>query len=429
MIDANGTTGHETSDSIGDYGEPQAENRGGRHFHAYLKDNNLAAVNTLLETDGPTYTYKGNGRLDRIDYIVIPTHNLDTVKQCEVIDYIDMHQKDEDHLPVACTIEFRQPGRIRSTRPKRDRRKLRSQHHQQLFRDQLAQVPLMTWQTELNDHSDIANLQVNTIADNIFKVDPVRPRKSYITDATFALIRLRRATTRARRAWTADSTSTRAITATAKLAYQLLEATIPTITAAAALYDSSSLLRLVDTGIKMVFHQALGEELQLAAEAFLRHTEPQLTHAIQHDKAMMLSDHADKLTNHIKGHATREEWAEAKLLMRFGGRPPRCATEHPYVEDENGRPIPDADQQAEAELTYFAKAEHSKFNDPQDICDVYNQHAKEATTIRVLFDTPIDNIMTKYEFEDLCQQSKTGRSGGPDGITQDLTHIAPKQIL
>ena len=80
----------------------------------------------------------------------------------------------------------------------------------------------MTWKTELNDHSDIANLQVNTIADNIFKVDPIRPKQSYITDTTFALIRLRRATTRARRAWTADSTSSRAIAATAKLAYQLL---------------------------------------------------------------------------------------------------------------------------------------------------------------------------------------------------------------
>ena len=46
----------------------------------------------------------------------------------------------------------------------------------------------MTWKTELNDHSDIANLQVNSIADAIFKLDPIRPKQSYITDTTFALI-------------------------------------------------------------------------------------------------------------------------------------------------------------------------------------------------------------------------------------------------
>ena len=52
----------------------------------------------------------------------------------------------------------------------------------------------------------------------------------------------------------------------------------------------------------------------------------------------------------------------------------------------------------------------------------------EASTIRALQDTPLDNIMTKCECEDLFQESKEGRSGGPDGLTQDLTKIAPKQM-
>ena len=75
-------------------------------------------------------------------------------------------------------------------RPPRDAQKLRSPHHQQIFRAQLATAPLMAWRTELNDHVDIAALQVNVVADNTFRRDPVRPRKIYISDTTFALIRL-----------------------------------------------------------------------------------------------------------------------------------------------------------------------------------------------------------------------------------------------
>ena len=52
----------------------------------------------------------------------------------------------------------------------------------------------------------------------------------------------------------------------------------------------------------------------------------------------------------------------------------------------------------------------------------------EASTARVLQDAPLENLMTKCESEGLLQQSKTGRSGGPDGITDDLTRIAPEEM-
>ena len=286
----------------------------------------------------------------------------------------------------------------------------------------------MTWKTELNDHVDIANLRVNTIADNVFRPDPVRPRTTYVTDPTLALIRLRRAANRATRAYHADATSSRATEAKVKLAYQLYEATIPTITAVEALKDISTLTTMVDTAIRMVHYLTPVEEMQLAARAFLHRAEPQLTHAIRADKTAMLDTHADKLTDSLKANASRQEWMEAKTLLRFGGRPPRCATEHPYLEDDDGTPIQDRGQQAEAELMYFAKAEHSTFKTPQDICDNYNQHALEATTLRALQDTPLEKLMTEYECEDLFHQSKMGRSGGPDGITDDLTKIAPKEM-
>ena len=196
-----------------------------------------------------------------------------------------------------------------------------------------------------------------------------------------ALIRLRRAVNRATRANHADSESTRAKEATVKLAYQLYEATVPTITAVEALRDISTLITMVDTAIRMMHYQAPIEEMQLAACAFMQQTQQQITNAIRADKTAMLDAHADQLTDSLKANASRQEWMEAKTRMRFGGLPPRCATEHPYLEDENGHPIPDHEQQAEAELTYFAKAEHSTFRTPADICNTCNHHALVASTM------------------------------------------------
>ena len=55
-IDANGTTGYEVTQNIGDYGDPQEENRGGNHCHAFLREHGLAAVNAVCETEGPSCT-------------------------------------------------------------------------------------------------------------------------------------------------------------------------------------------------------------------------------------------------------------------------------------------------------------------------------------------------------------------------------------
>ena len=112
----------------------------------------------------------------------------------------------------------------------------------------------MTWQTDLNDHVSIANLQANTIADNMFRRDPVRPRKTYITDTTFALIRLRRAVNRATRAYQADSETRWAKETAIKLACQLREATVLTITAAEVLTDISTLIALMNVATRMVHY-------------------------------------------------------------------------------------------------------------------------------------------------------------------------------
>ena len=48
-------------------------------------------MNTVCETEGPTYTYEGSGHLDRVDYVAIPINCVHAGNESEVIDCIDMH--------------------------------------------------------------------------------------------------------------------------------------------------------------------------------------------------------------------------------------------------------------------------------------------------------------------------------------------------
>ena len=138
MIDANGAAGYNVSDSIGDYGDPQEKNRGGNHFHAYLRGRRLAAVNAICDADGPGYTYTYNGHPDRIDYIAVPIDSARAGTHSEVIDCIDMHETDEDHLPVLRTMKFRLNACSRTLRPLRDARKMICRQHQELFSSTLS---------------------------------------------------------------------------------------------------------------------------------------------------------------------------------------------------------------------------------------------------------------------------------------------------
>ena len=168
--------------------------------------------------------------------------------------------------------------------------------------------------------------------------------------------------------------------------------------------------------------------MALAAISYLNDTSRQLTNAIERDRSNFLEKHADDAKASFINNDSRGLWQSVKKLLRFGGRPARIGVDHAFIIDEEGNPIPDSTAQAEAELDYFAKAEHSIITDAEDIATKYNRNAMSAATTRVLFDTPIENIMTKEENKAAFTIAKMGRRGGTDGLTDDLCRIAPDQM-
>ena len=140
MIDANATTGDIVSTSIGDSGTRLPENRGGRFFHQYLKDTKLTAVNTVVDSDTHDWTYRKGGKVERIDYIAIPTDHVDTATAADVIDTLDMHQPDEDHLPLAMHQSYTAMAHSKGTHPPLDKRKMADPAIVESFRRELAML-------------------------------------------------------------------------------------------------------------------------------------------------------------------------------------------------------------------------------------------------------------------------------------------------
>eukprot|EP00959_Pyramimonas_sp_CCMP1952_P434905 9106546-Pyramimonas_sp.AAC.1 len=122
------------------------------------------------------------------------------MSEVAVLHEVDLIRKQGDHFPVVSRLCWVR-GSVRAARQGAvfDARKLQGETVCDKFRAQIASLELPVWEKNMNDHLLELNASVLDAANERFKKDPVRPRKTYIQDNTFWLIRVRRAIQRALR--------------------------------------------------------------------------------------------------------------------------------------------------------------------------------------------------------------------------------------
>ena len=121
-----------------------------------------------------------------------------------------------------------------------------------------------------------------------------------------------------------------------------------------------------------------------------------------------------------EGCGNRSALFKTRPQHRRVGRPQSIALEHAYVLDKDSNRITDTGAQAGAELNRIAIAEHSRIRGTGDLCDDYNQHAADASTIRALYDTPVDHAMAKPDLLSLFSAAQTDPACGPDLTIDDF---------
>ena len=203
LIDANARIGSERSTAVGPL-EPDEENDNGVRFRTFMDERRLVAINTFV---GPGYTWQGSlGHRWRLDYIVTHTMDFDEVRNCWVEYGIDLATGvRSDHWPVITDVKLAAlppvPERIpyeqclRTRKMRLDRDKMADQQKLYYFQRDLFSLWAKTSGNRLDTASYIDgtleqwNVGLIRIANSFFGRKDKIPRKSWISNATWIILR------------------------------------------------------------------------------------------------------------------------------------------------------------------------------------------------------------------------------------------------
>eukprot|EP00959_Pyramimonas_sp_CCMP1952_P391249 8199180-Pyramimonas_sp.AAC.1 len=92
-------------------------------------------------------------------------------------------------------------------------------------------------------------------------------------------------------------------------------------------------------------------------QRFLIDTEQLVANALEQDRCNHLEAQADTIVEARDFGLPRSEWSKTKVLMQFGGRPPKIPTTFPYSTTEDGTALCTESDVANNLQQHFAKVE------------------------------------------------------------------------
>ena len=78
----------------------------------------------------------------------------------------------------------------------------------------------------------------------------------------------------------------------------------------------------------------------------------------------------------------------------------------------------------ESVLKHFGDIESSEIISVTELTDKYNRCAQQSQMVR----PHIDNIVSKAELLLMFSKANTDKAAGPDGVPDDVFHIAPREL-
>ncbi|CAK0850222.1 unnamed protein product, partial [Prorocentrum cordatum] len=445
FIDANARTGSLCSQAIGDQGFKQKEDDNGERFHKVLQGNSLIAANTFKSGGQDHYTWDSGKDVHRLDYIVVGHELFDSISYTSVMYGIDTehdHSHKNDHFPVKANLAYIVETTYQHGTPKLDIAKLDSETAKNDFQRRLQQIQHPPWETNLNDHTKSIVDQIKDAAYASFKKQHHAPRKPYITEASYALLRFRRTLLKTirivKRNGMGSKISRRRIRYTAHL--------IANQTASASPDDVIHLMDIpgyTQMMIKTILFINHADPDQTTAPyhdsthctttfttnlfdsymSFIKDTDRVLRNRLDHDRDAHLERLSDNMILSAAGNAPRQEWANVRALLTYGGRTPKRTPTPKIRQDDDGAPLTTPQAIAEHALRYYGNIENGINTDIEGVVKYYNNKTAHTKPI-----PHIDNVQTIHNLTSALAAAKKGKRGGPDGNTDDMARAAPRQI-
>ena len=206
LIDANADVGSVSCSAIGG-SSADIENDNGGRLRLFCCEQELTVINTFVGSGG---TWTGvRGDKHRIDYVGMSTASVDRVRFCgptPEIDISTLKAARYDHHPVVVDVEAAFTGDVNASAPKKpsknrtqprriDRASIKCQYKTQEFQESLAKsLEKLDCSTNM-DPSEIDvklkawNQTVRQLAGQLFSAAHRTPRKSWISEATWTLVK------------------------------------------------------------------------------------------------------------------------------------------------------------------------------------------------------------------------------------------------
>ena len=196
-IDANARLGSQASCAVGEH-ESEAEDLNSPLFHQFLLAQGLLATSTFASCSAPLLAQStwqsSSGRWHRLEYICIPQSGLGGCSFVAPLPELEVATVRIDHVPVVATLR----GSTRAGSRWVDQRKLRfskealaDSANVAAFDFDLAQLSLVPWHVDIQEHYGKAIGSIVELAAKHFKGNGHGERPSWISAQTWALSRRR----------------------------------------------------------------------------------------------------------------------------------------------------------------------------------------------------------------------------------------------
>ena len=417
MIDANSRAaiilGHEKN-------APTPIRQSAECFQKFLEDNQCYSPSlddTYAKACEHTWTSSTNGH-HTLDYIVFPKRWKIRVTDAYALD-TDLIQMREDHRATlattkiaATTVKIPTPWK----QPRLDDAKLEDPVAVQNFKDDLNHASLPHWAAGADTHKDQLNLTVRNAALAHFRQSGPSKKNDMLSVEAWEVVLQRKNVKRD----------------LCKLDNQRFSHRLSVV------FYAWSSLAIYPTTLTPTQGNL----------SWLKWRQPILDRAIasltaQHNrftaaykelsriaKDSKLEDIANQVTDYTFANQSRKAWKGIKSLLALGGSAKiKGNSTYPELLDKNGNPTSSPEHAADTFLEHFAQLEIADVVDHDAVVKKHND-INSADKVKHKCNTPLSlhNVITKHMLEVSFNHDNPAKAGGIDGLTKQLTKVAPREM-
>ena len=139
---------------------------------------------------------------------------------------------------------------------------------------------------------------------------------------------------------------------------------------------------------------------------------------------------ASQVTDYTFANRALKAWKGIKALPALGGSAKlNGARSFPALLDKHGQPTTSPEHSADTFLEHFAELGIADVVDYETVTKQHNaNNCMKVPQKKHMLESSSQNVITKHRFEVQFNHNKQDKAGGTDGLSKQLTKVAPREM-